>query len=132
MIVPHTFIHTVHPHWVYGTTLVYWWCPCHHVISSTAVKAIPSLKQEVVANSNVVCLYCVVSWSFILIYNRAGWTGVYIYQNNWKKLIEKLINSLLKDWWKLICLKRYPNLPHKSFYGGGWRFLIWYPNYFLT
>lgn len=84
LIVPHTFIHTVHPHWVYGATLVYWRGPCHHVIPSTAVKAIPSLRQEVVTNSDVVWLYCVVSWSLILIYNRVVWAGIYIFQNNWK------------------------------------------------
>lgn len=88
LIVPHIFIHTVHPDWIYGTTLVYWRCPCHHVISSTTFKAMPSLRQKVVTNSNVVGLYCVVSWSFILIYYCAGWAGIYIFQNNSKHLIE--------------------------------------------
>lgn len=61
---------TSHPYWKNCTTLCHGRCLCCHIISSTTVKLIPSLSQEVVTYSRVCWLYCVSSRPLVLSTNK--------------------------------------------------------------
>lgn len=61
---------TSHPYWINCTTLCHGRCLCCHIISSTTVKSIPSLSQEIVTYSSVCWLYCVSSRPLVLSTNK--------------------------------------------------------------